>query len=354
MSESEHRLERLRMVRDSVAAVAPPGGDLRRIRGLRYTRPGFDRRVWGTMCELGWPGLRVPEAEGGSGLGMAEYCVVAEELGAGLTPEPLIAAALAARLLAGPDLATLLSGERLILPAWSERAGALGPDGETGWRDGRLYGRKRYVPFAAGADAFLIVLPGAVALLPVDAPGLTLATEPTQDGGHYGTLMLEGVAAARVEMASERVLAALDEATLATAAMLLGLAERAFAITLEYLRTRRQFGRPIGAFQALQHRAADARVQLALTRASIGSAAAILDAGAAGAARSAAVSRAKARASTAAMAVTREAIQMHGAIGYTDEADPGLFLRRAMVLASQHGTAAAHRARFAMLSPEDA
>jgi alkylation response protein AidB-like acyl-CoA dehydrogenase len=120
----------------------------------------------------------------------------------------------------------------------------------------------RCKPFAAGADAFLIVLPGAVALLPVDAPGLTLATEPTQDGGHYGTLMLEGVAAARVEMASERVLAALDEATLATAAMLLGLAERAFAITLEYLRTRRQFGRPIIDNQGVAFQLADDVIDL--------------------------------------------------------------------------------------------
>ncbi len=343
------------MVRDSVAAVAPPGGDLGRVRALRFTRPGFDRATWRTMCEMGWPGLRVPEAAGGAGLGMAELCAVMEALGAGLVPEPLGGAALAARLLAGAGmgeaLGPLLAGERLVLPAWQEAAGALGcGDGAT-LHDGRVSGTRVFIPMAAGADAFLLVLPDAVALVPADAPGVTLDLAATQDGGQYGTLTLAEVAVQPVALDAARIADALDEATLAVAASLLGVMERAFAMTLDYLRTRRQFGRAIGSFQALQHRAADLQLLVALTRASVGSAAALIDAGAAVAMRRAAVSRAKVRASEAAMQVTREAIQLHGGIGYTDEADVGLFLRRAMVLAGQHGSAAAHRARFAALLP---
>jgi alkylation response protein AidB-like acyl-CoA dehydrogenase len=122
--------------------------------------------------------------------------------------------------------------------------------------------------------------------------------------------------------------------------------ERSFAMTLDYLRTRQQFGRPIGSFQALQHRAVDLRIQIALTRASVEAAAATLDAGCTATQRQAAVSRAKARAAEAAMLVTRAAVQLHGAIGYTDEYDVGLFTRKAMVLANAFGSAALHRRRF--------
>jgi alkylation response protein AidB-like acyl-CoA dehydrogenase len=130
--------------------------------------------------------------------------------------------------------------------------------------------------------------------------------------------------------------------------------ERAFSMTLDYLRTRQQFGRPIGSFQGLQHRAVDLKIQVALTRASVESAAATLDSLPADAVapRQAAVSRAKARAAQAALLVARQAVQLHGAIGYTDEYDVGLFLRKAMVTANQFGSAALHRRRFAVTAPD--
>ena len=123
---------------------------------------------------------------------------------------------------------------------------------------------------------------------------------------------------------------------------LLGLTERAFAMTLDYLTTRKQFGRPIGSFQALQHRAVDLRIQIALTRASVESAAATLDSAPAPEVRQAAVSRAKARAAKTAMLVTRQAIQLHGAIGYTWEQDLHLWMRRAGALERDFGDAAFH------------
>lgn len=346
----DERRESIRLIRDSAGAIAPRGGDTRRIRALRFKEPGFDRAVLRQMAELGWIGLAVPEEAGGAGLGMGEYCALAEELGGGLAPEPLIPCALAARLLAGgAEAAPVLAGERVVIPAWAERPGTLDAAGDTRIAGGRATGRKLFVPMAAGADAFLVTGEGGALLVARDAPGVALTTERTQDGGHYGTLTLENAPGTPVACDPGP---ALDEAALATAASLLGIMERALALSLDYLRTRRQFGKPIGSFQALQHRAADLRIQTSLTRASVESAAAALDAGVSREAARAAVSRAKARASDAALLVTRQGIQMHGGIGYTDEADIGLYLRRAMVLAGQYGSASVHRARYAALTPE--
>ncbi len=345
---AEARGESVRLIRESAAGLAPRTGDLRRVRGLRFQTPGFDRSVWQQMCEMGWPGLLVAEDDGGAGLGLAEYCALAEELGAALTPEPLISASLAARVLRGEPLGALLSGTRLVLPAWQERANRFDIGDGTRVANGQVSGRKLFIPAAGGADDFLVATVDGLVLVAADAAGVALHLDQTQDGGEYGTLVLTDAPCTSVSGEL-----ALDEAALATAAYLLGVMDRAFAITLDYLKTRQQFGRAIGSFQALQHRAADLKIQLALTRASVQSAAAVLDRGAAPNARRAAVSRAKARASDAAMLVCRQAIQLHGGIGYTDEADPGLFLRKAMVLANLYGSAALHRARFAQMAPDE-
>jgi alkylation response protein AidB-like acyl-CoA dehydrogenase len=347
MEAAEEHTERIRMIRDSAGAIAT-SGDLKRVRALRYREPGFDRAVWRQMCELGWVALRIPEAAGGSGLGMREYCALAEECGAGLLPEPLVPCSLAARVLKGAELERLIAGDTIIIPAWQERANSLALAGDTTFRDGRLSGRKVFVPMAAGADAFLVSAEGGLALVARDAVSLTI--DRTQDGGHYGTITFDGAPA---QVITGDLAEAIEEATLATAAYLLGVMERAFAMTLTYLKTRQQFGKPIGSFQALAHRAADLKIQVALTRASVEAAAVTLDTSSVAAIRRAAVSRAKARASDAAMRVTREAIQMHGGIGYTDEYDVGLYLRKAMVLANLFGSAALHRARYAELATED-
>jgi alkylation response protein AidB-like acyl-CoA dehydrogenase len=189
----------------------------------------------------------------------------------------------------------------------------------------------------------------------VQAVDAAVTLDGTVDGGGFGTLHLHDAPGALVlEDAAAPLARAIDRAALATAAELLGVAEAAFAMTLDYLKTRTQFGRAIGSFQALQHRAADLRIQLALTRASIDAAVAAIEAGAQGTRRAAAVSQAKARASDTGMLVTRQAIQLHGGIGYTDEHDIGLYLKRAMVLSALYGNASLHRARFAATArPED-
>jgi alkylation response protein AidB-like acyl-CoA dehydrogenase len=343
MSGAEDRSESLRMIRESAAGIAPRTGDFRRIRALRFTEPGFDRAVWHQMCEMGWPGLMVSEDHGGSGLGVAEFCALTEELGASLIPEPLIPAAFAATLLPADHLAPVLSGERIVLPAWQEAPHSIAPVGETVLADGTLRGRKMFVTMAAGADAFLVTVRGGLALVERDAPGVHIVSTQAQDGGNFATVSFDGAAAVALPGdAADSV----EVAALATSAYLLGLMDRVFGITLEYLRTREQFGRKIGTFQALRHRAADLKIQLELTRAVVAAAARTMDESKDAGTRRAAVSRAKARASDAASVITRGCIQLHGGIGYTDAADPGLFLRKMMVLAPMYGSAALHRARY--------
>jgi alkylation response protein AidB-like acyl-CoA dehydrogenase len=115
---TEDRDEGVRMIRESAAGIAPRTGDFRRIRALRFTEPGFDRAVFREMCQMGWLGLMISEDAGGSGLGMREFCALTEELGASLMPEPLITAAMAAKLLPESHLSDVLTGDRIVLPAW--------------------------------------------------------------------------------------------------------------------------------------------------------------------------------------------------------------------------------------------
>jgi alkylation response protein AidB-like acyl-CoA dehydrogenase len=344
--------ETIRLLRESAGAVAPRGGSLARIRALRFTLPGFSREVWQEMGRLGWFGLRLPEEEGGAGLGMEAFCALAEELGQGLVPEPVIPAVMCLPFLPPPLRDKALAGEIVVLPAFQEEAGRLIPvRQETHFQSGLLSGQKRFIPMAAGADHFVVAAAEGLALGAKDAEGVSLVTAMTQDGGHFGTLSFEDAAA---EPLPGSLAEALEEAALATAAYLLGLADRVFLLTLDYLRTREQFGRKIGSFQALQHRAADLKLALELTRASLWQAARRYDAADTPPdERRRLVSQAKARASRTALEVTAASIQLHGGIAYTDEYDAGLFLRKAMVIAPQFGTAAWHADRFAALSPEE-
>ena len=177
--------ESLRLIRDSAAAIAPRGGDLRRVRGLRFGDPGYDPAVLQEMGSMGWIGLRVPEEQGGAGLGMAEFCAVMEECGAALVPEPLLPCAIAACLYPDP---ALLAGERVVVPAWQERPDALGRKPETQLLGGRVTGRKLFVPMAASADAFVVTTAQGLALVQRAAPGVTLDVAATQDGATLATV----------------------------------------------------------------------------------------------------------------------------------------------------------------------
>jgi alkylation response protein AidB-like acyl-CoA dehydrogenase len=278
-----------------------------------------------------------------------EFCALTEELGASLVPEPLIPAAFSAMLLPEDHLGPVLSGERIVLPAWQEKPHSMALVGDCALSGGRLHGRKMFVAMAAGADAFLVTVAGGLALVERDASGVHVVSTPAQDGGNFATVTFDGAPAGFIAGNANE---ALEVAALATSAYLLGVMDRVFGITLEYLKTREQFGKKIGSFQALQHRSADLQIQLALTRAVVEAAARTMDTATDPRVRQAAVSRAKARASEAASVMTRGCIQLHGGIGYTDAADPGLFLRKMMVLAPMFGSAAMHRARYQAVAPD--
>ena len=130
----------------------------------------------------------------------------------------------------------------------------------------------------------------------------------------------------------------------------LGVIEATLNMTLEYMRNRVQFGKAIGTFQALQHRAADLYIQQELVRAVLGDAVQTLDSNANVEDCSKIASRCKSRSSEAGLRITREAIQLHGAIGFTDEYDLGLYVKRALVLSAWLGNSTAHRRRFALLN----
>jgi len=338
--------DRLRLVRDSAAAIVPRDKGPQRVRPLRFGQPGFDPALWKQMCELGWAGLRVPEARGGTGLDVAALCAVAQQLGASLSPEPFIATAAAAQVLTGEWLAATLRGDRIVVPAWMEQAHGLDA-GQARFASGRVSGTKRMVPHAAAAHAFVVATRDGLALVEREAPGVSVSPVGLHDGGLAGDVRFDDAPGVPLQGAFE---ALLEECALASAACLLGAMEAAFDTTLAYLSVRRQFGKPIGSFQALQHRAVDLKIQLELTRAVVNEAAAALDGDtAAPQERRALVSRAKMRAAGAAMQIAKEAVQMHGAMGMTDECDIGLYARKILAVQGDWGSALAHRRRFAAI-----
>ena len=333
--------ENARLIVESARGVVPPG-DLSRIRRCRFSETGFSRDALRNMTELGWLLLRVGESAGGLGLGLRELCELMRVLGRGLVPEPLLSGILAARLLGQHLPESVSEGREVAVTAWQDAPGSLSWRG--GQRNGVLDGRKVHVPGAAGADLFVVLTGAGIAVVARDAPGLTIETVEMQDGCRFGTLAFDRVPAAFQEV--EDADAALDEATLAHSAYLLGLSERALEMTIDYLGMRKQFDRPVGSFQALQHRASEIKIRLELSRAAILATAGRMDRGAEPSVRIADVSRTKAGAGDLAMLVAREAVQMHGAIGFTDEADIGLYARKAMTEASHFGAARLHRQRY--------
>jgi len=341
-------IENIRMLSDSASAVVPSDGTLDRVRAIRFVEPGFSPETWAKMLDLGWLGILVSEDAGGLGLGLRETVALCSVLGQGVVPEPFIPAVLGLGLLekAGlwEELNAGLGGEVLLVAAWQASADGMDPRGGVVVADGRLSGNKIAVGGGMGADLFVVTTPEGVTLVPRGAAGLTVTPMQMHDGTFHAHLIFDEVPC------DVHPCIGLDEslqdAMLLHAGYLLGVSDRAFAITLDYLRTRQQFDAPIGRFQALQHRATEIKVQLELTRAVIGAAASARDLGGDATRTHMAILRARARAAGLARLVAREAIQMHGAIGYTDEADIGLFVRKAMVEAGQFAPEYRLRKRF--------
>ncbi|MFN0164195.1 MAG: acyl-CoA dehydrogenase [Burkholderiales bacterium] len=226
-------------------------------------------------------------------------------------------------------------------------------------RDGALAGEAHFVQ-APVADAFIVAAHGTAGIelhwVPRDASGLTIHAAALVDGSQSARLELRGVRADPIVAAPAGGLVlrdAIDHAAVATAAELVGLMERALELTLDYLRTRKQFGKPIGSFQALQHRVVDLWIAKEMSRAALNAAIARLnDPQADAVSRSAAASGARARAAQSAFALCNQSIQLHGAIGFTDEYDLGLLVNRALALCAWPGDAQVHRRRFASARAE--
>ena len=365
------------LLRDSVTDFVTRGTDLKRVRRLRGTQPGFERAVWRQMAEFGWLGILVPDQCGGLGLGCAEMAIVAQGLAHALTPEPLSAAAvLAAGAIARSDnetlkrelLEKLVAGKLIPALAWQERAGTLDVSmvatrAEPFEAAVKLSGSKNFIAGAAGADGFVVSAQTrdglALYWVAADASGITLELRPLADGRFLGRLQLSDVVAPQDRMLASPVVAlaalqaALDTTLVIASAELYGVMSRALDMSVDYMKTRVQFGKPIGSFQALAHRAVDLHIQRELSSAVLDDAIALFDSDAGAAPRSAMASRVKARCSEAGLRIAREAIQIHGAIGFTDEYDAGLYLQRAMTLSAWLGNAAQHRRRYAQLVPSD-
>ncbi|MFG6568064.1 MULTISPECIES: acyl-CoA dehydrogenase family protein [unclassified Sulfitobacter] len=349
--------EDLRLLRESVRTLFERAGGSDRARQLRDAGGGFDPEMVRELAEAGVFGVAVPEDQGGLGMGLAAGGVIAEEVGRVIAPEPVVSTiglslGLLRRLCPDhPKMAQLIGGEISLAVAWQER----GPDGAPAdatcrYADGKLTGSKAWVVGAIGSHGFLVVAEqddGPVLVLAeADAQGLVIDKRTQADGSSLGELSFSGTPAAELA-SSGAVLTALAEAvadaTALAAAELVGLSERAFEITLDYIKTREQFDKPIGSFQVIQHRAVDLNVMCEVAQAGVREALAQMDIETDPKVRAPIASRAKARAVTAAKKITRDAIQLHGAVGYTDEFDIGLYLNRALVLSAWLGDDAYHR-----------
>ncbi|MDQ8730822.1 acyl-CoA dehydrogenase [Bradyrhizobium sp. LHD-71] len=356
-----------RLLRDATASFARRGG-VERSRALRTTRPGMDVDAWKQMAEQGWLGILVPETYGGQALGFGEMAVVVEELAKTLSPEPVVASSvLSATLLIGSDndalktalLPKIASGECIVGAAVAGRfSQAAGVTAKTTGGDAVLNGVAYHVYPALSATDFIVAAKGVDGVglyhVPAHAAGLTVKDELRVDGTFSGTLTFKDVKTAGLVAKGAKAEAALaratDAATIMTCAELFGGMNQALEITLGYMRTRVQFGKPIGSFQALQHRAVDLWIQKELSIGALADAVRTLDDPKATAEQvSMAASRAKSRLGDAAHTIGREAVKLHGAIGFTDEYDVGLYLRRAMALNAWLGNPAEHRRRYATL-----
>ena len=349
--------EDLRLLRESARTLFERAGGSDRARQLRDAGGGFDPEMVRELAEAGVFGVAVPEDQGGLGMGLAAGGVIAEEVGRVIAPEPVVltiglSLGLLRRLCpAHPKMAQLIGGEISLAVAWQER----GPDGAPAdatcrYADGKLTGSKAWVVGAIGSHGFLVVAEqddGPVLVLAeADAQGLVIDKRTQADGSSLGELSFSGTPAA--ELASggavpTALAEAVADATALAAAELVGLSERAFEITLDYIKTREQFDKPIGSFQVIQHRAVDLNVMCEVAQAGVREALAQMDSETDPKVRAPIASRAKARAVTAAKRITRDAIQLHGAVGYTDEFDIGLYLNRALVLSAWLGDDAYHR-----------
>jgi alkylation response protein AidB-like acyl-CoA dehydrogenase len=337
-------------------------------------KDGFGHALWKQFAELGLTGICMPESQGGMGLGATEAALVLEEIGRNLTPSPFLGTAVvAARAIEDTAHADrwfpgILSGDAVLALGVDE--GPRHAPEQTALEAKRqgngfvLNGGKQFV--VQGGSADMIVTAARTSGSPGDRDGITLFAVPKDVSGLTidSVALVDSSKAARlafdhVPLDADAVIGevdagwrplsrALNAGGAGAAAELVGVASGGSALTLGYLKQRKQFGKFIGEFQALQHRAAHLYAEIEIARAAAFKAAEALDSGDERA--ELLVSVAKAKAADAASLAVREGVQMHGGIGMTDEHDIGLFMKREAVLGELFGDIYYHREQVARLS----
>ncbi|MET0852758.1 MAG: acyl-CoA dehydrogenase [Candidatus Rokuibacteriota bacterium] len=348
------------------------------VRALMEGSEGMSPELWGKIAEQGWLGLVYPEAYGGMALGVVDLVVLMEEMGRGVVPGPYFSTVLLgglAILEAGSEaqkkewLPPIAAGDKRVTLAWMEPSATLPPQGITlsatpsGGRF-TLSGTKLFVPDAHTADAIVVAArtgggAGAEAgislfLLPRATRGLEIKLLPTMDQTRkLCEVTLGGVTVGRDALLGEAGAAwaplarVLDRATVALCAEMCGGAQRVLDMTVEYAKVRQAFGRPIGSYQGVKHRAADMLVDVENSKSITYYAAWAMDESAAEGPL--AVSMAKAYVSDAYRRVAAAGIQLHGGIGFTWEHDLHLYFKRAKGSEFTFGDATHHRERVAQL-----
>lgn len=357
---------------DLHAAFSASARDLlSRLDNLQRTRQksgAVDRQVWRQLAEAGWFSVLIPQEQGGLGLGLPEMAAIASQAGEAVLPEPYISSAVQVPLLltrcGSSDLATdlltrLMAGDLVASLAWQDTLGQIEPDGSGVSVDIKadalvMTGKKQFVVSPHNTDGWLVHARSpagdeCLVWVPHTAGGLVRKAHAGVDGSSIDDIEFENVRLppthllAAGQTVSAMVARCNDYARIVAAADLLGTIDRAFDITLNYVKLRKQFGKPVATFQALKHKIVDCYVHAEIARATLEENLTVaLDDPDLGMR----ASRVKARLSQAALFVTRSAIQFHGAVGFTDEYDIGLYLKRAMFLSAWLGNAATHRERY--------
>jgi alkylation response protein AidB-like acyl-CoA dehydrogenase len=360
---------------DTVVSFLKKQSPVRRARELRKDAVGWQKDVWRQMGELGWLAAAFPESVGGMGGTMVDAALIVEQLGTQLVPEPFIPSLVAATAILAAEaddkrrqrwIAPMLEGRTSLALAHEEaQARYDATDIQTRLDEGgagtwRLSGAKRWVDNGHAADQLVVSArrgEGRV-LCVVDREMKGMKVEPVQtiDGRRAAMISFDGAPVENERILGQSADRALAEALDVGAALVCaegaGVARRVLEMTVDYLKTREQFGVKIGSFQALQHRAVDMFVEAELCRsASIGSTLRLLDRSIAD--RQSAVSAAKVQLATGGRLITQQAIQLHGGIGITDEHDLGLYFKRMYVLNTLYGDEEHHVARFASLPTFD-
>lgn len=375
---NETRDELASMLRESARDFAAHELNTGAFRERMGQLPGYGVTHFDQMLELGWRSVLIREELGGAGLGVREVAAIVEELGSSLLGDVLLATSVlpisllqdgAALDTAAPLLNAAATGDVVLALAWQEDSNSLDP-GAIHMRarnQGSGYtisGAKFRVAGAPAATHFLVSARTddgiGVFNIPRDAVGVSVQNCWQVDGSASQNVYLHDVlveASAQLLAPAKGLKAltrAIDATAVALSAELLGVATAAFKMTIAYMNTRVQYDKPIGSFQALQHKAVDLLVQRELAASVLEEALNAFDQSERLACDlSRLASRCKARCSDAALRITRECIQLHGAIGYTHEYDLGLYVKRALVLAAWLGNAGQHRKRYLTLRTDD-